>query len=154
MTLQLVGGVLLGIGAGSLATGLGYQGVTMLGVAFLIAGVALLIVSIVQVVTEMVNSTVTCRAVSPQPVQTKIPEFGVQSVIYFEDFWVVEGMNKQSFSQSGDSGSLVCLRPTQGAPSAVGLLFAGNAGSALTFVAPLDKILNRLGVSIVSGHHI
>lgn len=94
------------------------------------------------------------RAIAPEPVFVRIPEFQFSGLTYFEDFWVVEPLSGQEFARPGDSGSIICFRPSQGQPSAVGLLFAANTTKSLTYIAPLDKVLQKLGVSIVSGHNI
>jgi hypothetical protein len=51
------------------------------------------------------------------------------------------------FSDRGDSGSLVTTFP-QNRP--VGLLFAGNAASNVTFCNPISAVLGAFGVSIVA----
>jgi hypothetical protein len=50
-----------------------------------------------------------------------------------------------AFSDGGDSGSLVVDAVTR---RAVALLFAGGSGS--TFASPIEPVLARFGVEIVS----
>ncbi|ACQ82175.1 conserved hypothetical protein [Beutenbergia cavernae DSM 12333] len=62
----------------------------------------------------------------------------------------VEGEGEESFSDGGDSGSLVYLRSGM---AAVGLLFAGSTtggsnGQGLTYLNPIDTVLERLGAEL------
>lgn len=64
----------------------------------------------------------------------------------------VEGLGTAPFSAGGDSGSLVC-RTSDGA--ALGLLFAGSEtggenGAGLTYLNPIDAVLEALGAELVS----
>lgn len=104
--------------------------------------------------TGLTRGTVVGRAIAPEPVFVRLNEFNFQGLIYFEDFWIVEGLNQQVFSMPGDSGSLICFRPAQGEAAAVGILFAANTSKSLTYIAPLDKVVASLGVAVVSGHNI
>jgi hypothetical protein len=58
----------------------------------------------------------------------------------------VRGILQPPFSDRGDSGSLVTTAP-QNQP--VGLLFAGNALSNVTFCNPIMPVLNSFGAAIV-----
>jgi hypothetical protein len=69
--------------------------------------------------------------------------------VYFEPVYLIRGRNGP-FSQPGDSGSLVTTA-VDGQRSAVGLVFAGRANDA-SYMLPLGPILERFGVSLVSGH--
>lgn len=62
----------------------------------------------------------------------------------FENQLQINGVNG-AFSDDGDSGSLIVDGVTQ---SAVALLFAG--GGAATFANPIEPVLSRFGVEIVS----
>ncbi|MDT0164640.1 hypothetical protein Q9R32_03620 [Actinotalea sp. AC32] len=62
----------------------------------------------------------------------------------------VEGLGDGPFSRGGDSGSLVYL---PGTCAAVGLLFAGSEtggenGAGLTYVNPIDAVLEALGAAL------
>jgi len=103
--------------------------------------------------TGRTRGSIVGRVVAPEPVIARVPEFGFSSQIYFEDVWVVEGLQQNDFSRPGDSGSLVCFRPNQGQPKAVGIIFAGSTKS-LTFIAPIDKILASLGMELVFNHNV
>lgn len=104
--------------------------------------------------TGRTRGTLVGHAIAPEPVVVRVPEFGFSGAIYFEDFWIVEGVNQQDFARPGDSGAVVCFRPAQGQPAVVGLLFAANTTKSLTYIAPIEKVLSKLGVTIVSGHNI
>lgn len=71
----------------------------------------------------------------------------------FDDQIEVEGTGGQAFSAGGDSGSLVYRTEDT---SAVGLLFAGSAGGGsagqgLTFLNPVQEVLDQLDISFVTG---
>jgi hypothetical protein len=61
----------------------------------------------------------------------------------FGDQIIIVGLNGQSFSDSGDSGSLILERGTQ---KAVGLLFAGSPSH--TLANHLTEVLERLDVTL------
>nr|WP_297430178.1 hypothetical protein [uncultured Actinotalea sp.] len=70
--------------------------------------------------------------------------------VSFDDQIEVEGLGRGPFSRGGDSGSLVYL-PDAG--HAVGLLFAGSEtggenGAGLTYVNPIDTVLEALGAEL------
>ena len=67
---------------------------------------------------------------------------------------IVQGLNNSAFSGPGDSGSLVCFRPNLGEHKALGLLFAGTQDQSLSFVLPIQKVLDFFGVTLVSQHNI
>lgn len=75
----------------------------------------------------------------------------VNTVVHFPNVWLVKGAGGGSFSEDGDSGSLVVGLDAKGKRMAVGLLFAGNAD--FTYVLELAPILKRLGATLVSGHN-
>lgn len=72
-----------------------------------------------------------------------------QSMVYFTGVWVVEGDNGNTFSEGGDSGSLVV---TADGAAAVGVVFAG--GNNVSFVLPIDKVLNSFSLTLLSGHNV
>lgn len=72
-------------------------------------------------------------------------------VLSFDDQIEVESTGRGPFSRGGDSGSLVYRADGV----AVGLLFAGSEtggtnGSGLTYVNPIDTVLEALGVRLAS----
>lgn len=77
-------------------------------------------------------------------------DMGGGLVARFDDQIRIESVNNNSFSEGGDSGSLI-LR-NDGAPGA--LLFAGSGqggtlNQGMTFANPLDKVLEQLKVEMV-----
>ena len=71
--------------------------------------------------------------------------------VYFAPVYLIRGRNG-AFSQPGDSGSLVTTL-VNNERFAVGLVFAGR-GSDASYMLPIAGILDRFGVSLVSGHGI
>ena len=69
--------------------------------------------------------------------------------VFFEPVFLIRGRNGP-FSQPGDSGSLVTAVNGQDR-RAVGLVFAGRGNDA-SYMLPIRPILERFGVSLVSGH--
>lgn len=81
----------------------------------------------------------------------EVPQF--RGVIYFDNVYMVQGAGGQPFSDRGDSGSLVVHTDSAGVTHAVGLLFAGTGDQQLTFILPIDKVLQHFIVTLVGGHH-
>ncbi len=104
--------------------------------------------------TGLTKGTIVAQSASPQPVQYAVSEYGVRKRVYFPRVFVVAGDNSQAFSKPGDSGSLVVAVAADGTRTAVGLVFAGDDQRGLSFILPLPEILDRLGLSIVSGHNV
>lgn len=94
----------------------------------------------------------------PIRVNCENPTYNFKAGIWFDEVYIVYGVNHEAFSDAGDSGSLVVGRDAQGNRCAVGLLFAGGPdnqapGGKMTLVFPIRPILESLGVTLVSGHH-
>ena len=69
----------------------------------------------------------------------------------FDDQIEVEGVGDDQFSRGGDSGSLVYREDGV----ALGLLFAGSEtggenGSGLTYLNPIDAVLDALGATLAT----
>jgi len=69
-----------------------------------------------------------------------------RSWLTFDGQIVIRGLERQKFSDSGDSGSLI-VEKTSG--KAVGLLFAGGTG--YTLANPIQEVLRLLKVSLVTA---
>jgi hypothetical protein len=83
----------------------------------------------------------------------KMPELDISLVVFYEPVFAVEA-NTGYFSRPGDSGSLVTwLNPQNNTRYAVGLVFAGD-DKKVSFVLPIEPIIQQLGVTIVSGHNV
>lgn len=96
---------------------------------------------------------VTGASGSPVQVGYSIKEYGINKTVFFEDVWIVEGLNGGFFSRPGDSGSLVVGVWPDGVRRSVGLVFAGNERGQ-SFILPLQTIVNQLGVELVYGHNV
>jgi hypothetical protein len=86
-----------------------------------------------------------------QAVGYTVPELQLQFHAFFNEAWIVEGTDG-SFSEPGDSGSLVVATFENGEEAAVGLVFAG--GQNISFVVPLDLILNYFGATLETVHGV
>lgn len=107
--------------------------------------------------TGLTNGVIVAPLVGPISISYAAAQYGFTGSAYFENVFIVQGLG-DLFSDSGDSGSLVTHRDQNGDLHAVGLLFAGCGnnsapGGKITFILPLHEILNRLNVSLVSGHN-
>lgn len=79
--------------------------------------------------------------------------------VFFDPIYVVRGMGNSAFSESGDSGALVTILDNTEQRHAVGIVVGGlmdkkAPGGILTFILPIDPILNKLGITLVSGHNV
>jgi hypothetical protein len=97
------------------------------------------------------------RELRPVGVKASSTKNSFSGNIWFPSVWLVHGDGRE-FSAAGDSGSLVVSLNPDGTRSAVGLVFCGGPdsmapGNAKTYVVPLAPILQRLNVSLVSGHN-
>ncbi|MBN8412991.1 hypothetical protein [Halomonas litopenaei] len=70
------------------------------------------------------------------------------SLVHFDDIWAILGDNNATFSEPGDSGSLVVSEDGQ---NAVGLIFAG--GGNTSFMIPVRKVLDHFNLSLTSQHN-
>lgn len=104
--------------------------------------------------TGRTRGKVTILTVGVEPVEVSVPAFGFRGVAFFADFFCIEGESGQHFALPGDSGSLITFVDPNGERKSAGLVFAVNTAKSLTYAVPIDRILNRLGVGLVSGHNI
>jgi hypothetical protein len=72
-----------------------------------------------------------------------------RSTVHFANIWAIAPQPGDTFSQGGDSGSLVV---TDDGSSAVGLLFAG--GEQVSFIMPIDRVLSEFNATLVSGLNV
>lgn len=68
--------------------------------------------------------------------------YGLLGVLYFENSLVIRGENLQTFSQPGDSGSLILNEKNQ----VVALLYAGDHQNNITFACPIEEVLKALKI--------
>ncbi len=97
--------------------------------------------------TGLRTGTVIGQIVVPLSIPYKSNRF--QSIVYFTNVWAVQGDGGNTFSEGGDSGSLVV---TLDGAKAVGVVFAG--GNGVSFIIPIDKILEHFGLSLLSNHNV
>lgn len=84
--------------------------------------------------------------------------YNFKAEIWFDGVHVVHGTNGRTFSEGGDSGSLVVGRNANNERVAVGIVFAGGpdqmaAGGKKSMILPLEPILQALQLTLVSGHN-
>lgn len=101
--------------------------------------------------TGHTHGVVTGKIAGFQSVSYVVPELQQQFNVFFSEAWVVEGSGG-SFSEGGDSGSLVVASLPTGELTAVGLVFAGNG--SISLVVPLDLIMGYFGATIESNHGV
>lgn len=99
--------------------------------------------------TDLTHGQVVAQLTGPFPVTYNVPGVG-STISYFDPVYVVQGVTGP-FSAPGDSGALV-VAEVNGDRYAVGLVFAGDA-QGLSYVLPLNPILDSLKVKLVSGHN-
>lgn len=78
--------------------------------------------------------------------------------VFFEPIYAVAGVGG-TFSDAGDSGALVTALDTAGQRYAIGIVVGGlidksAPGGILTFILPIEPVLQNLGVTLVAGHNI
>lgn len=107
--------------------------------------------------TGLTRGVVESRIVGPQRIDyaLTVHHFAEENVVFrgavfFEPVFVVRGTSGD-FAAEGDSGALVVECDDAGVPlAAVGLVIGGRGGEE-TLMVPLPPILDRFGVSLVSG---
>lgn len=77
--------------------------------------------------------------------------------VFFDPVYVVRGISG-AFSEPGDSGALVTTE-SNNQRHAIGIVVGGLVdksapGGILTYILPIEPILNRLQVSLVAGHNV
>ncbi len=95
--------------------------------------------------TGHTHGIVTGKIAGFQSVSYVVPELQQQFNVFFSEAWIVEGVGA-SFSDGGDSGSLVVGELASGEIAAVGLVFAGNG--TITLIVPLDLVAAHFGATI------
>lgn len=73
------------------------------------------------------------------------------SMVYFDKAWAVRSITGGAFSLGGDSGSLVVSEDGQ---TAIGLIFAGAVSGEVSFMIPIQSVLDGVKGTIVNGHGI
>jgi hypothetical protein len=91
------------------------------------------------------------------PVHYEAVRYGFRGSIYFDNVFCISGIG-DTFSDNGDSGSLITTVDAAGTRHAVGIVFAGMndakaPGGKLTLALDISPILQALGVSLINGHN-
>lgn len=102
--------------------------------------------------TGITTGTILGQSVGFEPVSMEVQQF--RGTVYFHEVLVAQGNLGQPFSDRGDSGSLVVTTTAEGETLAVGLVYAGSADRSLSFIIPMQRILDAFGVTLVSGHNV
>jgi hypothetical protein len=76
-----------------------------------------------------------------------------QGSVFFEPVFTLHGIGGP-FAQPGDSGALVISREDKQRPVAVGLIIGGRPGEEVTYMVPLRPIIEKFGLTLVSGHGV
>ncbi|WP_137871262.1 hypothetical protein [Sphingopyxis sp. 2PD] len=101
--------------------------------------------------TGLTSGTILGQSVGFEPVAMQVPQFN--GLVYFHEVLVAQGNLGQPFADRGDSGSLVVTTGNDGVTRAVGLVYAVSADKALTFIIPIQRILNAFNVTLLGGHN-
>lgn len=102
--------------------------------------------------TGLTNGRIVGRTVGFEPVAMQVQQFN--GIVYFHDVLVAQGLGLQPFADRGDSGSLVVTTDADGVDRAVGLVYAVSADKTMTFIIPIERILNAFQVTLVGGHNV
>ena len=76
-----------------------------------------------------------------------------KSDVHYLDMVVVERGDGGAFALPGDSGSLV-VADVRGEKKALGVVFAISSDENLTFVMPMEVVLDRLGITLEGNHNV
>lgn len=95
--------------------------------------------------TGLTRGTVTAAVTGDTSVAYDQPNF--RSEVHYLDMITIHGASDTPFARPGDSGSLV-VADVDGAPEALGIVFAVSHDEALTWVMPMEVVLAGLGVTI------
>jgi hypothetical protein len=93
----------------------------------------------------------------PLPISYSASNYGFSGMVFYEPAFYIIG-ESDVFSDNGDSGSLIVTEHLDGSREAVGLVVGGASSNAvpggkITIALPIDTILSRLGMKLVSGHN-
>lgn len=98
------------------------------------------------------------QVIGPLCVGYHAAQYGFSGSAYFEPMFVAIGLADR-FSEGGDSGSLVVHTDATGSRHAVGIVVAGRddssvPGGKLSLIMPIQPILTKLGVTLLSMHNV
>jgi hypothetical protein len=74
-----------------------------------------------------------------------------KGTVFFEPVYIIRGYDG-GFAIEGDSGSVVVHREPGHSPTAAVGLVIGGRGNEETYMVPLKPVIEKLGLSLVTGH--
>lgn len=101
--------------------------------------------------TGLTRGTVAARVTDDTSVGYDQPRF--RTDVHYLDMIVVEGGLDGAFALPGDSGSLV-VADVRGERKALGIVFAISPDESLTYVMPMEVVLDRLGITLEGNHNV
>ena len=99
--------------------------------------------------TDLTFGTVEAFITTPMPLPYRTRYF--TATVWFSEIWTVRADDGGPFALPGDSGSLVV---TERGDAAVGLLFASSSKGDYGFIAPIDRVLGDLSLTLVGSHGV
>ncbi|UTD55476.1 S1 family peptidase [Halomonas sp. MS1] len=108
--------------------------------------------------TGRTKGKVVGRDLMPVIVNASSERWGFKACVFFFNVYTIHG-SFDAFSDAGDSGSLVVSVDDKGQRKAVGLIFAGGGdslapGGKKSLMLPLNTILDKFSVDLVSNHNV
>ena len=112
-----------------------------------------MVVSKVGRTTGHTGGVVRSQISGPFHIRYKMPELEIDLAVFYEPLFVVQAQSG-FFAAPGDSGALVTTMDG-GTRRAVGLVVAGDGSNpAVSFILPLQPIVQGFGATLVSGHNV
>lgn len=108
--------------------------------------------------TGHTHGQIVCQVLGAMPISYNAPLYNFAGQVYFDPIFVVVGQG-DSFSDHGDSGSLVTTVDASGVRCAVGLIVGGMMdgsapGGKVSLMLPIRSALTALNLTLVSGHNL
>lgn len=108
--------------------------------------------------TGLTSGRVIGRLIGAHGITYSAAHYGFSGVVFFDMAFAIQGVGGL-FSTNGDSGSLITTIDGHGNRFAVGIVVGGMhdskaPGEFTTIALPILPILQRLGVTLVSGHNV
>ena len=101
--------------------------------------------------TDLTSGFLTGQAIGTIEVLMNDPAF--KSPVHFNDVLMIRDPVTNTFARPGDSGSLVVWEKN-GQYEAVGIIFCVNFNDRMTYLLPMEEVLNRLQVGLVGQHNV
>jgi hypothetical protein len=108
--------------------------------------------------TRHTRGVVESRLVGPQRIDYSLTVYHsaeenitFKGTVFFEPVYIIRGYDG-GFAIEGDSGSVVVHREPGHSPTAAVGLVIGGRGNEETYMVPLKPVIEKLGLSLVTGH--